>query len=505
MGGRSGRSYRTKSKRSEIDESLFGAAKRPETVQVITKDLIRNLIVPTEDPSGMSIILPRGEFHRILQSSRVLTKEEREAQIEAYKRQKEDAIEASQQRKNMMKHLDMDRRKNEKLNDLEEEAKENAEHLLSKANEMRQEQEDEIKHLNELILNAKCHAIRDAQILEKHHIKRDIQEEENRLDVIREVHRLNAIKDAEEIEKMKGQKRIEGARQIMDQIKTNTVARILEEEKKNAESAALLAYIEKLQCEDLGELERKREMQLQIQMEIEQNEKERQIQKERKAVEQTILNQQVAAYIKQKDEREAKIKADVAEIKRLKEEKQLRLLRLQESAQGHQAEQDALRAKRNQEATEREWRRKELEEQLRKEENDKKMKVAREAQIKQKEHFQAVQAERERQVFNRILQTQIAEGKKEKEHNEARQSANLKHAAEIRKQIIKREQGRIRARQNFFEEAEKKDADEIEHRNKLREVKLKKLDQLRRAGVPEKYTKEVVRRAFDDGQKPLGQ
>ena len=37
------------------------------------------------------------------------------------------------------------------------------------------------------------------------------------------------------------------------------------------------------------------------------------------------------------------------------------------------------------------------------------MKVAREAQIKQKEHFQAVQAEREREVFNRILQTQIAE------------------------------------------------------------------------------------------------
>jgi hypothetical protein len=49
-----------------------------------------------------------------------------------------------------MKQKDMERRKNEKLNDLEEEAKENAEHLLSKANSMRQEQEDEIKHLNEV-------------------------------------------------------------------------------------------------------------------------------------------------------------------------------------------------------------------------------------------------------------------------------------------------------------------------------------------------------------------
>lgn len=46
--------------------------------------------------------------------------------------------------------MDMQRQKNEKLTDLEEEAKANAEHLLVKANEMRQEQEDEIKHINEV-------------------------------------------------------------------------------------------------------------------------------------------------------------------------------------------------------------------------------------------------------------------------------------------------------------------------------------------------------------------
>lgn len=58
--------------------------------------------------------------------------------------------EESSNRKNQMKALDLDRRQNEKLNDLESEAKENAEHLLTRANEMRQEQEDEIKHLNEV-------------------------------------------------------------------------------------------------------------------------------------------------------------------------------------------------------------------------------------------------------------------------------------------------------------------------------------------------------------------
>ena len=76
------------------------------------------------------------------------------------------------------------------------------------------------------------------------------------------------------------------------------------------------------------------------------------------------LEFQVASFIKKKEEREARYAQEIAEIKRLKEEKQLRLLRLQESAQGDQARQDAIRAKRNQEATEREWRRKELEEQV---------------------------------------------------------------------------------------------------------------------------------------------
>ena len=52
-----------------------------------------------------------------------------------------------------MKQKDMERKKNEKLTDLEQEEKEKAEYLRSKANELMQEQEDEIKHLNEVRLS----------------------------------------------------------------------------------------------------------------------------------------------------------------------------------------------------------------------------------------------------------------------------------------------------------------------------------------------------------------
>ena len=61
--------------------------------------------------------------------------------------------------------------------------------------------------------------------------------------------------------------------------------------------AALLSYIEKLQREDLLELEQKSAQQIEIQKEIELNKRERQIQKDRKTVEEEILNEQVSIFI----------------------------------------------------------------------------------------------------------------------------------------------------------------------------------------------------------------
>ena len=52
--------------------------------------------------------------------------------------------------------------------------------MLQKAHEQIEEQEDEIKKLNEFILDAKCHAIRDAQLIEKKEIKSEVLEEEKR-------------------------------------------------------------------------------------------------------------------------------------------------------------------------------------------------------------------------------------------------------------------------------------------------------------------------------------
>ena len=66
---------------------------------------------------------------------------------------------------------------------------------------MMDEQDDEIKKLNEVILSAKCHAIRDTQLKEKEEIEKAMREEEERLDLMMEVDRVKALAEFEERER----------------------------------------------------------------------------------------------------------------------------------------------------------------------------------------------------------------------------------------------------------------------------------------------------------------
>ena len=70
------------------------------------------------------------------------------------------------------------------MSDLDIEAKERNEHLLAQARLQMQEQEDEIKRLNEMILQAKIYAIRDAQLQEKQQIEQEVKHEDRRLDEV---------------------------------------------------------------------------------------------------------------------------------------------------------------------------------------------------------------------------------------------------------------------------------------------------------------------------------
>merc|ERR1712164_3559 len=105
-------------------------------------------------------------------------------------------------------------------------------------------------------------------------------------------------------------------------------------------------------------------------------------------------------------------------------EKELETAKLraaQERASDLQAEKDALRAKRHEEATEREFRRKIREEAAKKQAMDLEMAEAREEQITNKRRLMAIHAARERADFDKSVKQQQAIMKQMQQVAEAKQ------------------------------------------------------------------------------------
>ena len=145
--GSMGRRYRKVNGTSKVDEMLFGGNdrqanyvpkdlpflenkqnrsakakgnKQQEVIEVITKDMIRKLRVPREDPSGTSLVLYPHEFSRIQRSSKVLTGTEKERLQVSMKAEKAKIQQESEERKNFMQQMELKRQHNEKLSDLEQ-------------------------------------------------------------------------------------------------------------------------------------------------------------------------------------------------------------------------------------------------------------------------------------------------------------------------------------------------------------------------------------------------
>uniref|UniRef100_A0A667XLU6 Cilia- and flagella-associated protein 45 n=1 Tax=Myripristis murdjan TaxID=586833 RepID=A0A667XLU6_9TELE len=513
-GRRAGSSrYRTRAPTSQVDESLFGTPKpsagmngnpgiktrdqshsapfrtsQPaEMVHIITKDLIRDLKVRSKDPSGLSVILSPTEIKRITSASRVLTKEEREAMMESQHRQWETAMEAAKEKKEQIHQADMSRKKNEALTELEVEARDRAKYLLERANAMKMEQEDEIKRLNEMILGAQCHMVRDAQILEKKQVQAELAEEEKRLDVMMELDRRKAIEAQQQIDELRKQQMIDGKQQILNQISERLEERLQQDALKAQERQEVLENLEKMQLEELC-------LSLHLQEEIMKINAEMLQAKEQKKEEEKLADIRAMEYTQKKMEREAEYEAEQRRIKKEKEKEVARLRALQERESDYKAEQDELRARRNQEAAEREWRRKEKEQAEKKAQEEAMLKAARLEQVVRKEHLLSIEAGRERAEFERLLKEQQKAITKQQEEEERQREKALHHANAVRQQVKEQELLAIAKRREIFKEKNRLDEEARQTRIRLDEIKEKKLRELRAVGLPEKYCNEVERK-----------
>ncbi|KAJ8368836.1 hypothetical protein SKAU_G00088640 [Synaphobranchus kaupii] len=520
--------YRTRARTSQVDELLFGSPKKilppeqpaydpqesnswgcsgprglpqssaqkkpkPETVRIITKDLIRDLKIPSQDPSGLSIILHKSETNRITALARVRTIEDKEAALEAKEKDKKEAREAVEARKVKMHQADILRKKNQGLNDLEAEARDNAQYLLEKANKIRNEQEDEVKKINEVIRGAQCHAVQDMQILEKQQIVAEMQEEERRLDAMMEIDRCKALEAQEQIENLCKEHRIQGKMRIQEQIEERMEERQLQEEMKQQEKQKLLENLEKLRQDEFQALMNKKEEQRKLHLDVLKMNEEILRAKERKKEEERVADLRIMEYTSNKLDQEAEYEMEQRRIKKEKEMEVARLRSLQERDKDYKAEQDELRARRNQEATEREWRKKESEQAKRRAEEEERLKVARLEQITHKEHLLSIEAGRERAEFERAQNEEI---NREKEKEKRQRQRVLGHAEGVRQQMRERELQSMEQQRAELQEHERLLEEVRSRRARLNEIKAKKLMELKIAGLPAKYCNEVERKVL---------
>ncbi|KAM6365092.1 cilia- and flagella-associated protein 45 [Pluvialis apricaria] len=525
--------YRSRACSPAVDEALFGESRslrqshsgspivilqdvqtapkaspagghKPETIRLITKDFIRDLIVPAENPAA-SLIIGQEDFQRIKEAAQVLTKEEREAKLAALKAEKDAVREAVNERKSAVKEKAVLQQQTGKLSELEEEARERAQYLLQRASRLRMEQEDEIKEFSELILGAKCHMIRDTQILEKQLIAKELEEEEKRLATMMEVERKKAEEMQEELERRRKQELIRGRQEIVKQMEQNAEERAMRAEQRDQEAQEILEHLEQLKMEDLKDLERRQKQQKKIQAEIKRVNDENQRLKEEQREQERMADERVLEYQRQKMEREAEFEAEQERIHREREKEMARLRAMQERAQDHQAEQDALRAKRSQEAAEREWRRKEKEAAQRKAETEQMLKRSRLEQIAQREHSMAVQVQQERHEFERILRVQREQMEKEKAEEARRAGLQLAHANDVRHQMREHQQQLAQERVATFEECRRLEEEARQRSQRIAQFKQQKMQELRASGIPEKYCAQVERRALNRASTAPGQ
>ncbi|PSN55986.1 hypothetical protein C0J52_02150 [Blattella germanica] len=305
-----------------------------EVINVVDfDDKVRELVVPSLEPTVYPALLDIDEFKRLKRQAKVVTAQERLNLLEEEDRKKNELIQQCLARKDDMRKWSQIQSKDQKYSILESDARRRATHLLRRAFEMKQEQEDEVKRANGLILSTKCHAIRNAQIAEKKQIEKDLEEEERRLDQMMEDDRRRALLDEEEREEKEKLKRDLYVRQVKEQIKENEIERILDLERKEEESRLINEVQMQVQLEELEACNKKLAQQAQMREEL--NAINKQIEKfhDLEIEEDRISEMRIQEFMRQKAEREEAREKELALQHMAKEKEIARLRALQQRQQ----------------------------------------------------------------------------------------------------------------------------------------------------------------------------
>lgn len=368
--------------------------------------------------------------------------------------------------------------------------------VLVGAQRLLDENHDDVKKMNSMMLYAKCVAIRDRQIEEKEELERLRLEEDRRIELQMEAKRVESISEQEKRVHVRELERKEGARMIRKQMAELEQRRKRGKEEKYQEGQRMLKRIAELDAADRRKEQVRAEKGRELIAEVARANEDASIAKAEAIEAQRLEDEKIARYIADKQAREAAYEAEVEKMREAKEKQQNRMRNKQAAQAAGRADLDAIRARRALEAANRRWRQEQEAKAEAKRVMISDLTEARERQRQEKELQMAQQARQEREEFNRVIA-----GFREQEQEDARKAVQHRkgqkeYCAALTSQINdiehRRQGGDILVEQKLLRE--KNEAE----RKKLENIKRIKLLQLEKAGVPKKYRAELAK------FKPLG-
>jgi len=365
------------------------------------------------------------------------------------------------------------------------------------AQQKRDEEEDEVKKMNSMVLYSQCVTVRDAQLEEKEAIRELEEEEDRRMDMMMEVDRVNALRMYEERERVRAEERIKGAKVLKEQIAARARKAELEKETLEREKLQIQKEIRRQEQVQLQAIEAKARANAELMREVAEHNEEQIRRRAELAELEKLDDMQIAAWTA---ERDARLQAELDERERIAKEKELETARLraqQEKFADLAAERDEIRARRAGEKNEREWRERERKQAERVAATNAALHAAREEQRLMKIQMVAEAAEESKQEYLRILAIHKAEVAREAEYEKEVAARRIQNKAALISQIQDHEEETRRARQDFLEEGKKLKQEKVLRDKKIQAIRQNKVNQLKSAGVPTKYVVELEKAKFE--------
>ena len=386
---------------------------------------------------------------------------------------------------------DLDR--NALKSEYEKEKEKKDREIILKAQKDQEENLDEVKKMNSILLTAKYAAIRDKQIEEKKRIIINKKNIEQKLFLIGEYERLKEEINRARLEKRINEKKMEDKKELEMQITLNN--KLKEEHKKilKKEYEESLKYQEQIKKAEADKVKQEKEKGKKLFQEIlEANKRTLEIKKNQKLKE-IQENKDIIEYNKQKYIEEQNKQKELNEIKRLKEIEFIKLQEKQKKMYDNRYILEEIMNRRAYEEGERMERERAKEEMIKINKLKKETIKENEKLLEIKNKIRIEEANQNDKDYEEMIKKFKVEIEKEKEKEKKIIENMIKYKEDLKKMIATKDEEKKVKRREILEEGKKlKKSQEIYYK-RLQHIKARKIDELNQLNIPQKYIRDLER------------